>query len=81
MIDDLHARVRTALVDAGIDPMADAFGVLRVIDECLVDVDSPLDIVENRRQLLASFTGYGPLQPLFDDPSVEEIWINKPLTH
>ena len=78
MLDDLHARVRTALVDAGIDPMADAFGVLRVIDECLVDVDSPLDIVENRRQLLASFTGYGPLQPLFDDPSVEEIWINEP---
>ena len=78
MIDDLHARVRTALVDAGIDPMADASGVLRVIDECLVDVDSPQDVVENRRQLLASFTGYGPLQPLFDDPSVEEIWINEP---
>ena len=78
MIDDLHARVRTALVDAGIDPMADASGVLRAIDECLADVDSPLDVVENRRQLLASFTGYGPLQPLFDDPSVEEIWINEP---
>jgi pilus assembly protein CpaF len=78
MLDDLHARVRIALVDAGIDPTVDMSGVRRVIDECLVDVDSPIDVIEKRRELLASFTGYGPLQPLFDDPSVEEIWINEP---
>ena len=29
-------------------------------------------------QVLAGLTGYGPLQPFFDDPSVEEIWINRP---
>ena len=27
---------------------------------------------------MASITGYGPLQPFFDDPTVEEIWINAP---
>ena len=28
--------------------------------------------------MVASITGYGPLQPFFDDPTVEEIWINGP---
>ncbi|MGX5697841.1 CpaF family protein [Agromyces soli] len=28
--------------------------------------------------VLAELTGYGALQPLFDDPEVEEIWINGP---
>jgi pilus assembly protein CpaF len=30
------------------------------------------------REVLAQLTGYGPLQPYLDDPSVEEIWINGP---
>ena len=30
------------------------------------------------RDVVASLTGYGPLQPFFDDPDVEEIWINGP---
>jgi pilus assembly protein CpaF len=29
-------------------------------------------------QVLATLTGFGVLQPYFDDPSVEEIWINGP---
>lgn len=31
-----------------------------------------------RRQVAAALTGFGPLQPLLDDPTVEEIWINRP---
>ncbi|MDE0545653.1 CpaF family protein [Microbacterium sp. C7(2022)] len=30
------------------------------------------------RDVLASVTGYGPLQQFLDDPSVEELWINAP---
>jgi pilus assembly protein CpaF len=30
------------------------------------------------RQVVAALTGFGPLQPFLDDPSVEEIWINGP---
>ncbi|MBC7723442.1 MAG: CpaF family protein [Burkholderiaceae bacterium] len=30
------------------------------------------------RQIVATITGYGVLQPYFDDPEVEEIWINGP---
>jgi pilus assembly protein CpaF len=28
--------------------------------------------------VVASLTGYGPLQPYLDDPEVEEVWINAP---
>lgn len=30
------------------------------------------------RETLAGLTGYGALQPLLDDPGIEEIWINSP---
>lgn len=30
------------------------------------------------REVLATVTGYGPLQPYLDDPTVEELWINAP---
>ena len=29
-------------------------------------------------ELVARVAGLGPLQPLLDDPTVEEIWINDP---
>lgn len=30
------------------------------------------------QDVLASVSGFGPLQPLLDDPSIEEIWLNGP---
>jgi pilus assembly protein CpaF len=30
------------------------------------------------RQVVASLTGFGPLQPFLDDPDIEELWINGP---
>ncbi|KQP55820.1 hypothetical protein [Agreia sp. Leaf283] len=30
------------------------------------------------REVVASLTGFGALQPLLDDPGIEEIWINAP---
>ncbi len=30
------------------------------------------------REVLAAVTGYGPLQPFLEDPTVEEVWINAP---
>ena len=37
-----------------------------------------LDEALAARQIVATITGFGVLQPLFDDPEVEEIWINGP---
>ena len=36
------------------------------------------DEAQAARQLVATLTGFGPLQPYFDDAEVEEIWINAP---
>src|SRR5690606_28261133 len=30
------------------------------------------------RDVVAAIAGFGPLQPFFDDPEIEEIWINGP---
>jgi len=36
------------------------------------------DEANTTRQIVATLTGFGALQPFFDDPGVEEIWINGP---
>ncbi|CAN5211142.1 ATPase, T2SS/T4P/T4SS family [soil metagenome] len=33
---------------------------------------------QTAREIVASITGFGALQPFFDDPEIEEIWINGP---
>ena len=40
----------------------------------------PMLVDEHRaaREIVASITGFGALQPFFDDPDIEEIWINGP---
>ncbi len=42
----------------------------------------PLLADENQaaRDVVATLTGFGALQPLLDDPSIEELWINAPDT-
>ena len=36
------------------------------------------DEAHTARQIVASLTGFGALQPFFDEPEIEEIWINGP---
>jgi pilus assembly protein CpaF len=36
------------------------------------------DEVRAAREIVASLTGFGALQPYLDDPGIEEIWINAP---
>ncbi|MBG6107566.1 CpaF family protein [Frigoribacterium sp. CG_9.8] len=37
-----------------------------------------LDERQAAREIIDSITGFGALQPFFDDPDIEEIWINGP---
>lgn len=37
-----------------------------------------VDEAQAAREVVAALTGYGPLQPFFDDDTVEELWINGP---
>jgi pilus assembly protein CpaF len=37
-----------------------------------------VDELATAREIVATLTGYGVLQPFFDDPEIEELWINGP---
>jgi pilus assembly protein CpaF len=87
LVESLDARVRDHVRREGVDPQRDA-GLVRRIAEGVVrehdhhsltgavapvsDVDSVVG------ELVARVSGFGPLQPFLDDPTVEEIWINDP---
>ena len=78
-------RVRTRVLREGVDLGADGAAATRFAHEevrryserALAGAHAQLgDEARTARDVLAAITGYGPLQPFFDDPTVEEIWIN-----
>ncbi|WP_372955783.1 CpaF family protein [Microbacterium oleivorans] len=85
--DGIVARSRDRLRAEGVDPGADPAAAERIaaaevrrhndfaFARGLVPVDDEPAMV---REVMASLSGYGPLQALLDDPSVEELWINAP---
>ena len=83
----LETEVRELVRRRGIDPIAEPDTVARLVDEVVGDyrdrsITSSLppmgDVPAATRAVLDAVAGFGPLQPLLDDPSVEEIWINEP---
>ncbi len=79
----VRARVRTEGVDLAADrSLAQRFvdDELRRYSEQALGGAMPLvaDEADAARQVLAALTGYGSLQRWFDDPDVEEIWVNGP---
>jgi pilus assembly protein CpaF len=87
LLDDLDAALRTQVKRHGVDPQREA-DVVRELAERVVrehddrsltgavaPVADPDGIVA---ALVANVAGFGPLQPLLDDPTVEEVWINEP---
>jgi len=81
--DRVRERVRREGVDlAGDAELADRFvrEELRSYSERALGGSAPLvgDEHAAARQIIAAVTGFGPLQPLLDDPHVEEVWINAP---
>ena len=81
--DRVRERVRLDGVDLGADRDLAARYVhdeVRRYSERALGGSVPLlpDETQAARQIVATLTGFGPLQPFFDDPEVEEIWINAP---
>ncbi len=53
--------------------------VADVVEEWLAsDAGLVADPVDLARSAFHAVAGFGPLQPFFDDPEVEEVWINAP---
>ncbi|MDP5227257.1 MULTISPECIES: ATPase, T2SS/T4P/T4SS family [Arthrobacter] len=83
----VEAEVRELVRRRGIDPFTDETQVRRLVAEAVSDYEERallggLPVLASaeltRRHVLASVAGFGELQPYFDDPEVEEIWINSP---
>ena len=77
----IESRVREHIRNLDLDPVIDSAQVLHLIQESVSDlfaggsiIDVPALVLEIHHQI----SGYGPLQKFFDDPTVEEIWINEP---
>ena len=80
-------EVRELVRRRAIDPLIETGAVRRLVDEVISDyldrsVISPMPPLGDTglvaRSVVDAVSGFGPLQPLLDDTSVEEIWINEP---
>jgi pilus assembly protein CpaF len=81
-------EVRELVRRRGLDPgNGDGVAVRQLIDEVVTDCAErrlvasmpPLDDAGQVAKAVADrVIGMGPLQPFFDDPDVEEVWINEP---
>jgi pilus assembly protein CpaF len=87
LVESLDQRVREAVRREGVDPQRDptvvrrlAESVVRAHDERSLTgvVPSVSDVAAMVGELVARVSGFGPLQPFLDDPTVEEIWVNDP---
>ncbi|TQO19125.1 pilus assembly protein CpaF [Rhodoglobus vestalii] len=81
--DQVRQRVRRDGVDLSSDSELASRYVrdeVRRYSERALGGSVPLlaDEAQAAREVVAALTGYGPLQPFFDDDTVEELWINGP---
>jgi pilus assembly protein CpaF len=80
-------EVRELIRRRGLDPLHQTAEVRRLVEAAVTDYDEralmgplpPLGPLESaRRFVFDAVAGFGALQPLLDDPGIEEIWINAP---
>ena len=65
----------------GIDPLRDPAAVRALVDAAVLESLSrgPVDDVASLgTSVFHAIAGFGPLQQFFDDPEIEEVWINSP---
>src|SRR5688500_8552407 len=80
-------EVRELIRRRGLDPLRQTVEVRRLVDAAVSDYDEralmgplpPLGPPDSaRRFVFDAVAGFGALQPLLDDPNIEEIWLNAP---
>jgi pilus assembly protein CpaF len=80
-------EVRELVRRRGLDPAQDVAAIRRLVDDVIADYDErtlsgAMPALADRgtaaRSVYDAVAGFGPLQPYFDDPEIEEIWVNDP---
>ncbi|WP_347351718.1 ATPase, T2SS/T4P/T4SS family [Intrasporangium sp.] len=83
----IEGEVRELVRRSGIDPTRDSTEMRQLVLDAVQDYDERSlhgglptlgDTATAVRSILSVVAGYGPLQQYFDDPTVEELWINEP---
>jgi pilus assembly protein CpaF len=83
----VEGEVRELIRRRGLDPSLQMSEVQVLVRDAVADYEErsvlgvlpPLGRLDvARRQIFDAVAGLGPLQPLLDDPAIEEIWINAP---
>ena len=76
LVTALSMRARKRIVDNGLELNRALDQVLDHAMESELLGTSPTQEATLRQQMSEQLAAYGPLQPLLDDPDIEEIWIN-----
>ncbi|KGN42601.1 CpaF family protein [Knoellia aerolata] len=83
----VEAEVRELIRRSGLDPAREPTAVQRLVRDAVADYDQrsmhggmPVlgDVAGAEKSVWDTVAGFGPLQQYFDDPTVEELWINEP---
>ena len=83
----VEGEVRELIRRSGLDPARHPVEVDRLVRDAVSDYDERsvhggmptlASINDTVKSILDVVAGYGPLQRYFDDPTIEEIWINAP---
>ena len=83
----VESEVRELIRRSGLDPVRDVRQLDRLVRDAVADYDERSlhgglptlpDIEDAVKAVVDAVAGFGPLQQYFDDPEVEEIWINEP---
>lgn len=83
----LEAHVRRLIAEREIDPHRDELAMAQALDEAASAYERDVlsgriadsqALDELRKAAYDAVVGFGPLQPLLDDPTIEEVWINGP---
>jgi pilus assembly protein CpaF len=86
-LETVEADVRELIRRSGVDPARDVGELDRLVRAAVVDYDERSlhgglaalpDLDDAVKAVKDAVAGFGPLQQYFDDPDVEEIWINEP---
>jgi pilus assembly protein CpaF len=86
-VRNVESEVRELIRRSGLDPSRDPRAIDRLVREAVADYDERslhgglptlANVEEAVKSVLDAVAGFGPLQQYFDDPTIEEIWINEP---
>ncbi|HEX5428811.1 MAG TPA: ATPase, T2SS/T4P/T4SS family [Pedococcus sp.] len=86
-VGTIETEVRELIRRSGLDPARDNRELDRLVRDAVTDYDErslhgglpSLPNVEDAvKSVIDAVAGFGPLQRYFDDPQIEEIWINEP---